>query len=126
MALESPYLEAKLEKEEGCCNMQVVFVDIVSYSKRISLAQVKTINSFMNVTEEALTNTGKKYFEYTQKNDVQVRRDIVIRPSGDGAAIAFPFVNVPDMHLFFACELLRIIGTYNDNSDCDAFREQGW
>ena len=42
-----------------------------------------------------------------QDDDIQIRRDLVVLPAGDGAAIAFPFDDSRDMHLTFACELLR-------------------
>ena len=122
----SSYLEDKMTKAKGYCGMQIVFVDIVSYSRRASYRQVEVIQAFMQSIEDALTHTARKYIAYTHKIDVQMRRDVVVLPSGDGAAIGFPFDDVPDMHLSFACELLRIVDEANKKLDCEIFREQGW
>lgn len=126
MMQTSRYLEEKMAKSNCYCGMQVVFVDIVSYSKRRSYAQVKVIHAFIQYIEQALTNTARKYVEYTHKMDVHIRRDVVVLPSGDGAAIAFPFEGIPDMHLFFASDLLRIIDKNNKALNCEDFRVKGW
>jgi len=80
----------------------------------------------MKTIEEALTSIARKYIDYTQNIDVHIRRDSVLLPSGDGAAIGFPFDFVPDMHLSFACELLRLVAEANKQFSCDVFLEQGW
>jgi formylglycine-generating enzyme required for sulfatase activity len=126
MTRRSPILEDKIANANSYCAMQVVFVDIVAYSRRRSYAQVGVIHAFMNAIETALSQTARQYVDYTQKVDVQIRRDVVVLPSGDGAAVAFPFEGVPEMHLFFACELLKSADKLNQEFQCDSFREQGW
>lgn len=126
MMQNSRYLQEKMTKDNCYSNMQVVFVDIVSYSRRKSYAQVEVIRAFMKSIEEALFSTAQEFVSDTQKIDAQLRRDVVVLPSGDGAAIAFPFEGVPKMHLFFAGELLRIVDKTNRDMDCGIFREQGW
>jgi sulfatase modifying factor 1 len=120
------YLEDKMVKANSYCSMQVVFVDIVSYSRRKSYAQVNVIHAFMKSIEEALNETAKQYVGYTQKVEVHISRDVVKLPSGDGAAIGFPFDGVPDMHLTFACELLRIVDKANKELNCPVFQKNGW
>ena len=122
----SPYLEDKMKRANSYCHMQVVFVDMVSYSRRKSFAQVKVIDAFMQSIETALLHIASQYVAYAQQSEVHIRRDVVVLPSGDGAAIAFPFDGIRDMHLTFACELLRIVDRANKNITCEAFREQGW
>ncbi|MEK6301026.1 MAG: SUMF1/EgtB/PvdO family nonheme iron enzyme [Acidobacteriota bacterium] len=122
----SAYLQKKMAMPNSICYMQVVFVDIVKYSKRISYRQVDVIYAFMNSIQKALNNTGKKYYEDTNKVDFNMIRDVVKLPSGDGAAIGFPLDGVPDMHISFACELLRLVDEANKEIDCSCFREHDW
>lgn len=126
MTQNSRYLEKKMSIDNCYSNMQIVFVDIVSYSRRRSHAQVTVINAFMRCIEEALNCTAREYVDYTQGIDVHLRKDVVVLPSGDGAAIAFPFDGAPNMHLLFAFELLRIVDKANRDMDCAIFRKQGW
>jgi formylglycine-generating enzyme required for sulfatase activity/class 3 adenylate cyclase len=126
MIRTSPYLEKKMVEARGYCDMQVVFVDIVSYSRRRSYKQVDVIHAFMKSVVDALNHTASQYVRYTQSADVQIRRDVVVLSSGDGAAIGFPFDAVRDMHLFFACELLRIVDKQNKELSCHTFQERGW
>ena len=126
MTRTSPFLEEKMAKANCYCAMQVVFVDIVAYSKRRSYAQLNVINAFMRSLEAALSQTARAYVDYTQTLDVQIRRDVVVLPSGDGAAVAFPFDGAPEMHLFFACELLKSVDNLNRSNVCDSFQQHGW
>lgn len=121
----SPYLEKKTVEANGLCNMQIVFVDIVKYSKRKPYRQFEIINAFMQAIEDALDHTASQYVRYTRNADVQIRRDIVLLPLGDGGAIGFPF-DVRDMHLTFACELLRIVDKRNKEITCGKFQQQRW
>jgi formylglycine-generating enzyme required for sulfatase activity len=115
-----------MEKANCYCAMKIVFVDIVAYSRRPSYTQLAVIHAFMKSIEAALSETARRYVDYTQKLDVHIRRDVVVLPSGDGAAISFPFEGVPDMHLFFACELLKYVDAMNKEVGCDTFDQQGW
>src|ERR1051325_8942206 len=121
---QSPFLENKI-KRASSCNMQVVFVDMVSYSRRQSHMQFKVVNAFMKVINNALLHIAKQFID-TQEYDIQIRRDVIALPAGDGAAIAFPFDDSRDMHLTFACELLRLVSEANKGIDCEKFRENGW
>jgi formylglycine-generating enzyme required for sulfatase activity/class 3 adenylate cyclase len=126
MVRTSPYLDEKLANKNATCNMQVVFVDIVSYSKRKAHAQVEVIEAFMASMEQALTDTARQYLGHLTKNDLNLRRDIVVLPAGDGAAIGFPFDGIHDMHLSFARHLFKVVDRFNRRSKCTSFREDGW
>ena len=91
MMQPSPFLEGKLANAKAGCSMQVVFVDIVSYSKRFTRIQHDVIHAFMNSIEEALLQIEKETLVDMRRVGVQLRRDVVVLPSGDGAAIGFPF-----------------------------------
>ena len=126
MPSTSDYLDKIITKKNRTCNMQVVFVDIVSYSKRKPYAQISLIDAFMICLKESLSETAKKYIKYCQDMNINFSRDIIVLPSGDGAAIGFPFEGVPDMHLFFAKEIVKNIFESNTSSNCPKFDSQGW
>jgi formylglycine-generating enzyme required for sulfatase activity len=79
----------------------------------------------MQTIDQALLHIARQFID-TQDNDIQIRRDVIILPAGDGAAIAFPFDDSRDMHITFACELLRLVSEANKTIICEDFREHGW
>ena len=105
--------------------MQIVFLDIVAYSKRKSHAQATLIKHFMDSVKGALLTTSKEYLHHTNQR-YDVLRDLVIIPSGDGAALAFPFEGIHDIHLTFTGHLLRSISTHNAGVSCKIFQANGW
>jgi formylglycine-generating enzyme required for sulfatase activity len=122
----SPYLDERIDRRNGICRMQVAFTDIVSYSRRKTYAQVQVIQAFMRALEDALSETARDVIDYANTNDVNIRRDVVLIPCGDGAALAFPFDGLHGLHLRFALHLLRIVRERNDGYGCDIFRENNW
>jgi hypothetical protein len=126
MSEKSEYLDRIISRQNRTATLKVVFVDVQSYSKRRSQAQVSVIDAFMECLSKALKTTSQKYIEYTQANDMNFHTDIIVLPSGDGAAIAFPFEGLHDIHLFFAVNLLEEVKKNNDEANCDKFRENGW
>jgi len=69
---------------------------------------------------------SKEYVEFAQRNNINFQEDIIRLPTGDGAAIVFPFDGLPEIHLFFAKQLLRDIYEANSNSPCPKYNEHGW
>jgi molybdopterin synthase catalytic subunit len=70
---------------------QVVFIDIVKYSKRDDKCQLKLIKSF---TEEVKSNLYSITEEYGKENRIEssiIHHNIIKIPTGDGIAIGFPF-----------------------------------
>jgi class 3 adenylate cyclase len=126
MARTSVYLDAMLATKNPTCNMQVVFVDIVSYSQRQPHAQVSVIRAFMDSLREALKATAQQYIDDTSKKNLLLMNDLAVLPAGDGAAIGFPFEGFHDIHLSFACHLFRIVDRINRDSHCESFREHNW
>lgn len=126
MTSYSPYLEQIINEKNSTCNMQVVFVDIVSYSKRNSHAQVEVINTFKVCLETALDQTAAHFKADLEKMRLKLRESVILLPAGDGAAIGFPFDGLHDMHLVFAVALLGAIGKRNAIADCVRFRRQDW
>jgi formylglycine-generating enzyme required for sulfatase activity/class 3 adenylate cyclase len=106
--------------------MQVVFVDIVAYSRRKSHAQVKVINAFRDCFEAALATTEQQFRDFWQSSHLALRENVILLPIGDGAAVAFPFAELHDAHLVFATSLLKAIRARSLAADCTRFGRQGW
>ncbi len=122
MAENSKYLEEYMKKQNNFCQMQVVFVDIISYSKRKSTSQVRVIHAFMDIIKKTLLQTGQQYLNHTQEIEAHLNRDVIVLPTGDGAAIAFPFGGVRQMHLFFARTLIKKVNEANIALNCDKYK----
>src|SRR5438552_500949 len=100
--MPSKYLESIFSGGSRICSMQIVFVDIVSYSRRTSLRQVEMIDVFTKLLESTISETAKNYIDYCHRRDINFRKDIMILPTGDGAVVGFPISDIKDLHLFFA------------------------
>ncbi len=87
----SQHLDAILDKRESATNLMVVFVDIVSYSRRRTVAQKVTVDALQQCLRSALTDTASESLEYIQRNGLNFSTDVVFVPTGDGAAVAFSF-----------------------------------
>lgn len=124
--MTSDYLERIITRQNRTAQLKVVFVDVRSYSKRRSQAQVSVVDAFMGCLAGALKDTSKEYIDYAQANDINYQSDIIALPSGDGAAIVFPFDGIHDIHLFFSVQLLREVKENNERSNCDKFQDHGW
>ncbi len=107
-------------------NLKIVFVDITSYSKRRSQSQADVIDSFMECLEAARSETAKEYIQYCELNTINFLNDVIFLPSGDGAAVGFPFEGLHDVHLVFAKNLLRNVFEHNSSSPCEKFIENNW
>jgi hypothetical protein len=106
--------------------VQVVFLDIVSYSKRKTTIQRALVETFQADVKEALNSVGRKYLEYSQANDLNLMNDVVRIPTGDGAALVFTFDGVPTIALDFALALLSIIYDKTEAAPCQKFSENSW
>lgn len=126
MVGRSPYLDQIITKKNSACNMQIVFVDIVSYSKRNSHAQVEVINAFRQCMEAALSATAQHFAAFLQTARLGLRENVILVPAGDGAAVGLPFDGLHDAHLVFATALLHEIGVRSATADCARFRRQNW
>jgi hypothetical protein len=124
--MDSALLNKILKSQNRTTTLKVVFVDVQSYSKRRSQMQAEVIDGLMTCLRAALDNTSRNYVRYAQENDLNFQKDVIALPSGDGAAVAFPFEGLHDIHLFFAKELLRAVHAHNQANPCDKFTEQGW
>ena len=123
---DSPHLKDILEAKKGSANLEVVFMDIVDYSKRKSSIQKKVIDNFTETSQDALRVISQKYIEYAQENNINFVSDILKIPTGDGLAVVFTFEGLQFIHLDFAKAILEKIHEHNIKNDCERFKEQGW
>jgi class 3 adenylate cyclase len=124
--MSSQLLDKIHNNQNRTVNAKVVFTDIVSYSKRRSQTQAEVVDGFMRLLKLALDNTASEFIKYIQTNGINFDTDVIRIPSGDGAAIVFPFDGLHDVHLRFALNLLKEIQEFNNKGSCDKFNEQCW
>ncbi|MBC2728607.1 adenylate/guanylate cyclase domain-containing protein [Desulfosporosinus sp.] len=122
----SNHLEGIITNQNRVTNMQVVFLDIEKYSKRRTSMQVSLIDQFTGILKKALDQVGKAYLDYAQKNNLNFKNDIILIPTGDGAAVVFPFEALPGIHLDYAKEVLLEIFNINSTNHCEEFMSEGW
>src|SRR5205823_2691867 len=113
MNQDSTHLENIIKNHNNIANIQVFFIDIEKYSKRRTATQSLIINSFIECLRKSLRDISKEYVYYTQNNNINLQRDIIIIPTGDGAAIVFSFDGLHDIHLKFSTIFLRHINDHN-------------
>ena len=122
----SNYLDGIISKQNRVANLKVVFLDIEKYSKRKTSMQVSLIDQFTHILNNALDQVGKEYLDYAQKNELNFKNDIILIPTGDGAAVVFPFEALPDIHLSYAKTTLLEISKVNSSNQCEGFMSDGW
>ncbi|MQW00002.1 hypothetical protein GHK46_22520 [Sinorhizobium medicae] len=123
---KSKLIDGIIQNRNNSANLKIVFVDVVAYSQRRSQAQAQVVEAFMRILEQARADTAKEYLTYSEANSVNFRDDVIFIPSGDGAAICFPFDGLHDVHLVFAKKLLAANFRHNAESNCHKFQQHGW
>ena len=124
--MASELLKRIYDHQNRTLNAKVVFTDIVSYSKRRSQMQAAVVDAFMHLLKQALDTTASASINYIQSNGINFDTEVIRIPSGDGAAIVFPFEGLHDVHLRFALSLLEALHEFNGKGACDKFIAQGW
>lgn len=87
----------------------IVFIDILEYSKKISTTQHDIILRFNEIIDETLKNIKNQESLQLATRDIDLIKDAILLPLGDGIAIAFPFDVVENIHLLFAKQYLDIL-----------------
>jgi hypothetical protein len=67
-----------------------------------SIMRQRVIHAFDSALDQAIKGISAKYVTESQKQNLNLSTDIVIIPTGDGAAIPFPFQRLQNIHLDFA------------------------
>jgi hypothetical protein len=122
----SNYLDGIITKQHGSTNASVVFLDVVKYSKRKSIIQQKILDSFNKVLSEAIEFVSAKHVSDSQKQNLNLSSDIIKIPTGDGAAIVFPFQGLQNIQLDFALNFLQSCLAIRNDVSCELFNENGW
>jgi class 3 adenylate cyclase len=122
----SEHLEGIVARHERVANVQVVFADVESYSKRRTQNQIAVIDAFAGCLRTALQSVATRYITYAQANNVNFATDLIKLPTGDGAAIAFSFDGLHDAHLTLATELLKEAHSRQAKDPCEKFLANSW
>lgn len=120
------HLDNIINNHEGVTNLKIVFVDVEKYSRRKTKIQKEIIRVFSQILKDALTEISREFVEYAQQNNINLRDDTIILPTGDGAAIAFSFDGLHDIHLKYALAVLRRVYDHNIQTSCKQFSEAGY
>ena len=126
MKIASTYLNNIMDTKNSICNMQIVFVDIVKYSKRRTARQRALINDFTDLIKKAITETNKEHFDVLNNNNVDLIKDSILIPTGDGIAIGMPFEWINELHLNLSLNILKEIFLVNSNHDCIKFKSNSF
>jgi class 3 adenylate cyclase len=124
--MKSPHLDKIISSQGKNVQLQIVFCDIEKYSERRSQAQMDVIDQFTKCLVKARQRIADQHEKYTEKNALNFLHDIIIIPTGDGAAIAFSFNGLNDIHLEFSKIILEETNKVNIRSHCPKFSENGW
>ena len=122
----SSYLDNIIDKHHGSTAVSVVFLDVVKYSMRKSVVQQKVVREFSEIIGRSMQDVSAKHVSESQKQSLNLLTDVIKIPTGDGAAIVFPFSGLQSIHLDFALRFLcNSVGSRKDIT-CDIFEKQGW
>lgn len=123
----SNHLQSIIDKNNQLTSIQVTFIDIEKYSQRRTSSQVSIINEFTNCLNLTLQEISKEYLDFAQNNNYNFKSDIIIIPTGDGAAINFTFDGLHNIHIKFAEFFLKNQNIHNQKSEvCEKFEANGW
>lgn len=86
--MASNHLEDIVNRQNGSSSLQVVFSDIVSFSKRKTAIQREVIDKFTELNEKAIEMISQKYISAAQKLSLNFASDLIKIPTGDGLALA--------------------------------------
>jgi class 3 adenylate cyclase len=126
MPTVSRHLDDIIDRENHIAALQVAFADIEKYSQRRTQSQAAVIAAFTRILAGALEQVASRYAGYAGKADINISTDVIRLPTGDGAAIVFPFQGVPDFHLTFARQIISAVSEHNESNPCERFETDGW
>ncbi len=124
---DSAFLAARMRRDDSVCRMQIVFADISAYSRRKSYSQVRTILALTKCFEQAVEATARSYSAQMAEIHAHLQHDVVVLPTGDGVAVAFPFDGLPGLSMDFVDDLVTSVNTHNKQQDeCAEFYKNGF
>jgi formylglycine-generating enzyme len=121
------FLVKKMRSNDNVCRMQIVFADISAYSRRKSYAQIGTILALTECFKRAVEATAKSNSTQLAALDAHLRPNIVVLPTGDGVAVAFPFDSLLGLSMDFVDDLVTAIDAHNrEQGECTEFYKNGF
>lgn len=123
---ESRHLDAILDDRGGKSDVQVVFADIEKYSKRTSAVQREIVDAFTEIIRGARTSIARTHRNDLKKNGIDLTKDLLLIPTGDGVAAIFSFAGLVQIHLDFAEALMKLVTDHNAKEKCSVFSRKGW
>jgi hypothetical protein len=121
--MSSPHLDALIAHNHGSAHMQVVYIDIVQYSKRQSYSQSAVIREFTRLVNSTLATLIPESDAITGG---MTTRDIVKSPTGEGIVIAFTFDEMPFLADQFVQSLEAALRQHNQPIRCQHFENTKW
>src|SRR5690349_3378252 len=122
----SQHLNSIIQKQHGSTTCSVVFLDVVKYSLRKSIMQQKVVHNLNKVLGQAVEQVSAKHISASQRQNLNLSTDIVKIPTGDGAAVVFPFQGLENIHLDFALSFLNCSVASRGDVVCEVFKKDGW
>lgn len=127
MSDESKFLTDRLEgKAEACIPMQIVFLDIVAFSRRTSERQIHVVRAFQKIIRKALAEITIDFGDPLKQRNANMAEDAVILPTGDGVVIGIPFVDIKEFALHLGKMILAKVDTLNKATKCDKLLSARW
>lgn len=125
-ASDSAHLKELLSKKSGSIDAQIVFVDIVDYSKRKSTTQRQIVEQLQIDILNSIKIIAASNLDFVQKNNINLSTDTIILPTGDGAALIFSFGGIQSAGIDFARDIIRQTSQMSSNDKCDKYEANGW
>lgn len=116
--MSSPHLDALIAQNHGSVHMQVVYIDIVQYSKRQSYSQSAVIREFTRLVNSTLATLAPA----ASLNPA----DIIKSPTGEGIVIAFTFDGIPFLADEFVKSFETALREHNQQNHCQHFENTKW
>lgn len=124
--MNGAYLESIVEKQQGITHLYVTFCDVESYSRRATRTQASVVAALTMLLRETVGGLTAAREPLEAATKVEFLSDVIVIPTGDGAAIVFPFLGIPDIHLTFARMLVDAASARVMRAECEDFLKQGW
>ncbi|MBF0293557.1 MAG: SUMF1/EgtB/PvdO family nonheme iron enzyme [Magnetococcales bacterium] len=113
-------------KTENHVKMQILFLDIVAYSKRNTARQFELIQSFQKIVRDALHEIQGQNLEPFKKRNFDMQTDTILLPTGDGLAIGIPYHEITELALELALAILQKVSRHNSRPACKSFKNDHW
>ncbi|MBF0180273.1 MAG: SUMF1/EgtB/PvdO family nonheme iron enzyme [Magnetococcales bacterium] len=111
---------------DNIVQMQILFLDIVAYSKRNAATQYEIIQAFQGIVTEALHEIQGTHHIQFQNRNFEILKDTIILPTGDGLAIGIPYNEIAELALKLALTILAKVNKHNTKPKCTTYSTNYW